>query len=295
MQRLELSAPSPKPSLKRCLPDQMTQSRSPKDFADVAAGDLIYQRLSAVAYASPGMARHRAREVDSCAFVAHVSDKKTGADAMVFTTPGEVVVAVRGTQKDYRDILTNLRFRREDIEGSGPTVGVHRGFRDQWLSIEDGIKSALEIEDIKDLPVVFTGHSLGGAIAGIGAFRLSHLPRVRGVVTFGAPRIGDKLFAEAMSGRVKVDRRYVLGADVVPIVPLLTMGFRHHVRPIYLTHKGIMIKDCPLWRELLGRAAALFSLDWSKGWTWCPVPTRLYTDHRIGGYGAAMSKARASS
>ena len=116
------------------------------------------------------------------------------------------------------------------------------------------------------LPVVVTGHSLGGALATLAAFELAasgydaaeagkqerqterlmaHTnafgaasapppppPRARalveGVRTFGSPRVGDILFAAAYRA-VLGDRtwRVTHAHDVVPSVPVRVMGFHH--------------------------------------------------------------------
>ena len=115
------------------------------------------------------------------------------------------------------------------------------------------------------MPVVLTGHSLGGALATLAAFELAASgydavplppretnaaaerlmaggaasappppppPRARalveGVRTFGSPRVGDILFAAAYRA-VLGDRtwRVTHAHDVVPSVPVRLMGFHH--------------------------------------------------------------------
>jgi pimeloyl-ACP methyl ester carboxylesterase len=155
-------------------------------------------------------------------------------------------------------------------------VRVHAGFLDSWRELRGDTFAALaDIANArfsrkgknKDarLPVVVTGHSLGGALATLAAFELaasgyetsrtsgstSVSPRnvdgvekgetpppppppprerafVAGVRTFGSPRVGDILFAAAYRA-VLGDRtwRVTHAHDVVPSVPVRMMGFHH--------------------------------------------------------------------
>ncbi len=256
--------------------------------AEGAAGDLIYQQLSAIAYRTETVARYTAGTFD-CSFVAHVHDEATGADAMVFTRKAEVIVAFRGTQRDYRDILTDLKFRRRQMmrRPEDPPVTIHRGFADQFLSIEFALRKAVEEQLETGHRLVVTGHSLGGALAIMACLHWQYIDRC---VTFGAPRAGDDVIADILNANSVERTRYVYGTDIVPIVPLIAMGYRHDLRADYLTRDGTLIQNCPLWREILGRLRGLFSTDWSEKWGVVPVPKRLFTDHRIGAYGAALAK-----
>lgn len=264
----------------------ITSGLFPATADTVVAGDLIYQRLSALAYGTEIDARIKAPAL-GFAFLQHVTDEATGADAMIFTNDKELVVAFRGTQRNYKDILTDLNFSLVDSVSPipGERFRVHRGFMAQWRGIRAEIRDTVSWRYRR---VVFTGHSLGGALAELASVELGIYAPV--CVTFGAPRVGDKSFTRVAKARNVTRRRYVFGADIVPIVPLMAMGFRHVARPIYLTRGRRAVHGCPIWRELIGRARSLLTLKWSAGWSWCPVPTRIYTDHRVGEYGGAMSR-----
>jgi len=74
--------------------------------------------------------------------------------------------------------------------------------------------------------LVVTGHSLGGALAAIFPALLAlHgeqdvLDRLLAVVTYGQPRVGDKVFADFLRARLRVEMlRVVYRYDVVPRVP----------------------------------------------------------------------------
>ncbi len=252
--------------------------------------DLVYQRLSAIAYQDEDTARINVIGL-GYKYIEHVHDPVTGADAIVVRNDCQIVIAFRGTQKNHADIITDLKFKKHEmmLTTGDRKIPVHRGFLAQWNSIKAELR-AIVCEASKNtsmIPVFVTGHSLGGALAILAAL---DWPWLEGCITFGAPRVGGKEIEYAIRRNEILHRRYVYGADVVPIVPLLAMGYRHDCRPIYLTRNAQAIRNCPLWRELIGRSRSLLSLDWSAGWSACPVPSRMFTDHRIGEYGHAMSQ-----
>lgn len=252
------------------------------------AADLVYQRLSAAAYDEPDAARFGVFHA-GYKLIAQVSDAGTGADAIVVKNENEVVVAFRGTEKNYADIMTDLKFKREPsiMTVNDEALSVHRGFLAQWRAIKDDLHIAVGVASSEgNLPVIVTGHSLGGALAVLATV---DWPWVQDCITFGAPRVGDAQIKSAVRKNQVRHRRYVFGADIVPVIPLLALGYRHDCSPIYLTRFCKPIRNCPTWREVIGRACALLSLKWCI-WSIWPVPARLFTDHRIDAYGEAMAR-----
>lgn len=162
----------------------------------------------------------------------HFADRD-GAQAYIFGSPSDIVVACRGTEpNDWNDVKADVNVLMVVAE----TVGrVHRGFKqevdDLWPQLED-----LIADDKRKL--WFTGHSLGGAMATISAGRcfLAHIPATpEGVYTFGAPRVGTKRYINS----VDVDlTRWVNNNDIVPRVPPTWMGYRHTGRRIYINTYG---------------------------------------------------------
>ena len=87
---------------------------------------------------------------------------------------------------------------------------VHSGFMYDFLQIWDEIEAAISALDI---PVFYTGHSLGGAFATLAA---SKRPP-EAVYGFGSPRVGDAAFADSLS-RIRL-YRVVNNQDIFATVP----------------------------------------------------------------------------
>ena len=166
-----------------------------------------------------------------------------------------IVVAFRGSEapntldglKDW--LLTNANNYLILPEGQSGTefaaagVGArfHRGFLDALAMIWQPLLTAVEeAQKIKERPLWITGHSLGGAIALLAAWRFQrNFLTVQEIVTFGAPMIGNdaaaRAFEQEFSGKIY---RYVDLNDVVPHLPsvsLLANAYQHCLNEVALS------------------------------------------------------------
>jgi triacylglycerol lipase len=86
-------------------------------------------------------------------------------------------------------------------------------------------------EHTKGQNVWFTGHSLGAALTTLAMGNASYANA--NLVTFGSPRVGNANFRDSFFCRLRqVEKvpflkRYVHGDDIVPEVPLESMGYVH--------------------------------------------------------------------
>ena len=113
-----------------------------------------------------------------------------------------------------------------DFVAAGVGTRFHRGFlsalHEIWTPLFRAVDAAqLELER----PLWVTGHSLGGAIALMSAWRFErNFLKVHQVYTFGAPMIGNPAAAEAFKnqfpGRIF---RYVDTRDPVPKLPAMSL------------------------------------------------------------------------
>lgn len=161
------------------------------------------------------------------------------------------VVAFRGT-KDPVDLITDISFLSAPFEpeqlsnswdpwgGAGKSKG-GLGWKDMTMEVHSGFLSSFESlrpqlsELLNPLPdatqLVFTGHSMGGALAQIASAFYSH--RRPHCVTFGAPSIGNAGFCKYLEdfvqpcGGLRVWNEY----DAVPYLALV-VGYEHAGIPI---------------------------------------------------------------
>ena len=122
----------------------------------------------------------------------------------------------RGTN-DLRNWLSNLNALPERWPVGGK---VHQGFVDVldkvWAEVEAAVAAW-------GGPVVYTGHSLGAALATLAASRRAPAA----LYSFGSPRVGDEAFGRTLD-HVPV-HRVVNSEDVVATVPpsIGSVEFRH--------------------------------------------------------------------
>lgn len=171
-------------------------------------------------------------------------DARLIASANTQTYVGEsgsaVVVAFRGSEnpatidglKDW--LLTNasnflvLPEGRigTDFAAAGVGARFHKGFMGALAEIWDPLSAAVDAaQKRRERPLWVTGHSLGGALALLAAWRFQQqFQAVHAVHTFGAPMVGNQKAAEAFQrefpGRIF---RYVDDLDLVPVLPAISL------------------------------------------------------------------------
>ena len=170
--------------------------------------------------------------------------------------PGELtgkflnIVAVPGTEK-MKDVEVDLRFQKVLFGGSVPSEFeqyaktekttsaqplVHKGFNDYTQTAfftpkEDG---SLGVDPLMDIiykdneELILTGHSLGGAVAVLLGTRMECMgipPGSIQVVTFGAPAVGNKTFANEYGNVVKHTRYTMSGDPVHGLLQFIKAGY----------------------------------------------------------------------
>ncbi len=156
-----------------------------------------------------------------------------GSQAYRFCNEHDVVLAFRGTEPtEWNDIKADANAVMAVV---GTLGNVHSGFNtevdDLWPVLEDWLRE-------KAIPVWFSGHSLGAAMATICAYRCkasSITGDLQELHTFGSPRVGCKRYVR--HAQIK-HYRWVHNNDVVTRVPPPWMGYRHCGDEIYLDRFG---------------------------------------------------------
>jgi triacylglycerol lipase len=160
--------------------------------------------------------------------------------AYVATDDANIVVAFRGSEgptsidglKDW--FLTNALNLLIVPEGplstefaaAGVGAKFHQGFVGAIGEIWPALLPKVEAQvAAKDRAVWVTGHSLGGALALLGAWLLKRkFVNVSEIATFGAPMVGNRIVSEAFNrefgGKIF---RYVNAPDPVPLLPMMSL------------------------------------------------------------------------
>jgi triacylglycerol lipase len=216
----------------------------PIDELSFLRRSLLFAELSAICYLSRAEAGRLAYRVGFPEIRYYDRD---GAQAYIFGNDDDRVVVCRGTEpNDWNDIRADLDLTKVVAETAGR---VHRGFKrevdDLWPRLEQALVN-------NRLPVWFTGHSLGGAMATICASRckLSHIEsNPRSLYTFGSPRVGNGRYVNYVHYEAY---RWVNNNDLVARVPPWWLGYRHKGQEVYLNAYG-EIRRLTAWQRTKDR------------------------------------------
>jgi triacylglycerol lipase len=216
----------------------------PRATSFSTANAQILAQASAVAYGTP----------ERCAKWAKVSGFTGALDffynhdtqGFVAESGDAIVVAFRGTEPN-RPMDWFVDFRATCDPWDHKDAGkVHSGFynalRNVWgVTLPNGEVLPRRLVNRGSKTIWITGHSLGGALAELCAAQalfVSRIP-VQGVYTFGQPRVGTKDFADAVNAKLGSGIfRFVNDRDIVPRVPLFSMGFCHYGSQRFFDHAG---------------------------------------------------------
>lgn len=171
---------------------------------------------SQLAYSPAAAVEQQARSwgFADCRFV-----EARAAQGFLASTASLVLVSFRGTESTA-DWLSNLRLQPQAVAGLGR---VHAGFWGQFSALREQLEELLQPR--RNLPILVTGHSLGGAIAVLAAATWAAERPLRVVYTFGQPAVAQPgaatTIGSLLAGR---HHRLVNDADIVPRVP---PGYRH--------------------------------------------------------------------
>lgn len=181
------------------------------------------------------------------------------AQALVISDAKVCVVAFRGSEMHWKDWARNFEATPTDIDG----LMVHTGFYDAYASLVRKLGNALYDHEAHSKAAILTGHSQGGAIAGIAAtVAWTAIPVV--TYTFNAPRFGGFAVREFLTDRRRRNYfRVEFGNDIVSRVPRFFRWKKFPLFPtlrrfydagchMYVTKEGEILRSpsrARLWRE----------------------------------------------
>jgi len=142
-----------------------------------------------------------------------------------------IYVVFRGSV-NVRNWIVDFLFPKKSVFKNYTGVEVAEGFLDAYEDLAPKVKRDVHklITDKNycyNCQVVVTGHSLGGALATLGAADLADEGYNVSSYTFGSPRVGNYNFSRLYGKLVPNTFRLVNNRDIVPTVPLVEMGFWH--------------------------------------------------------------------
>jgi V8-like Glu-specific endopeptidase len=166
----------------------------------------------------------------NCDFV-----EQDAAQGFLASSADLVLVCFRGTESTA-DWLSNLKVNPKAVNELGSSV--HAGFWGQFEALRPQLEHLMSPH--RQLPLLVTGHSLGGAIAALAAASWAASHNLQALYTYGQPAVArdralDQL-ADALAGRY---HRFVNDADIVPRVP---PGFRHAGHLLHFDSKGSLVR-----------------------------------------------------
>ncbi len=294
--------------------EQMQEFKKFASFDDKCFGysltnALWCARMSNLVYSDKAVVEAQVQEWGASVTFGEYTDRylKDGAEIIIDTQYAiayddrVAILAFRGTEKDrLDDFATDAKYQqvrapwREDESDEG--IRLHSGFAAAlhgtggaaWTQIGDALAAATK----KGQSLWITGHSLGGALALLAAYRVLEPGSgdsvkfdglsIGGVYTFGQPRVGNGKFAERMD--VLLPSRHfqvVNNRDIVPLIPLKSMDYKHSGRIIYFNELGQALIDPPVWYRGLDKLTLDFGKLKEKGF-------ETVKDHSMAGYVAAM-------
>jgi triacylglycerol lipase len=232
---------------------------------------LVFAHIAEITYNDPKAAKVKFKTIGYS--IVEFFDINNAQAYLLKSVDGAHVLSFRGTEvSEPSDVLADLKAGK-NVEPIGGKI--HVGFKEEINKLWPAIEKA--IANIDSLHV--TGHSLGAAMATIAAGRIQS--KVKALVTFGSPRVGNKEYVNCLS---ITHYRVQNNCDDVTKVPFLLMGFAHHGTHKYLNYHG-EFRDLTPWQQakdmVRSRAKA-----YVKGQKFLGV-----YDHMMANYIAKLEKA----
>ena len=171
------------------------------------------------------------------------------------------IVVFRGTDADDpTDIGDDADFILKDWQCGGK---VHTGFARALEEVRPALTNAVQA---MDMPILFTGHSLGAALATLAASLYKGTAKVA-LYTFGSPRVGNSAFVDTLAKAESY--RFRDCSDIVTRVPLPEMGYAHVGPARYIDRNGLIIinpSDVTVAEDMaVAESEYLFKDAWKKG------------------------------
>jgi hypothetical protein len=209
-----------------------------------------------------------------CKFFETTSEPNGGGSHAILALDGDnklAVLSFRGTDKDDpTDLADDLNALPQPWQPGGR---VHCGFAKALQDVWPEITAALQ--QVKDYRLLFTGHSLGAAMATLA----SSLQKPGALYTIGSPLVGDQAFADLL--KALDNHRYVDCCDLVTRVPPEVLGYVHIPGKIYYIDFNRNVQQIYPNDPYIDRDRTIAEEDYLKKYSWRigDVALRPLADH----------------
>ncbi|KAF2966725.1 hypothetical protein GQX73_g6821 [Xylaria multiplex] len=148
-----------------------------------------------------------------------------------------IVVSVRGSHS-IRNWITDLEFLQKDCSSLVSGCKVHSGFAKAWDEISAPVLAAVKVAKAANpaYRIVFTGHSLGGAVSSLGAAYARKAGLAVDIINYGSPRVGNAAFASFVSDQAGIEYRVTHLDDPVPRLPPIILNYAHTTPEYWLSN-----------------------------------------------------------
>ncbi len=169
------------------------------------------------------------------------SANKTDTQALLGRWNNDVVIAFRGTESKLSDWWTDANGAL--VSNTGGVGRIHNGFKAAADSVHKHVVRFIKNVAVPESRLYLCGHSLGGALALVTACRLAtdpSLPAIRGVFTYGSPRVGDAAYVDAYRATsigTKTTMWIATGDPVARVAPH-SFDYRHAVEKQFTLDQG---------------------------------------------------------
>ena len=180
----------------------------------------------------------------------------------VIETDRQTIVSYHGTQIDNRantkEVSRDFKIRKSIMSFGGQECGVHAGFKEEYEDSKVDLYKVLNKIESSN-PLVFSGHSLGGAVASIAALDASANGELKGkevgaVIIFGSPRVFFRSAAHLYNKLGISDKtvRIEQSGDPITKIPIKSLGYAHVGRKIKLDSKVGKTHSEAAYRSIAG-------------------------------------------
>ena len=178
--------------------------------------------------------------------VDYVNSTKAGTQGYVAVdhVGSRVLVGYRGS-KNFQNAVEDATFYLTKAPFGPSDIRVEKGFLEAYESVRIPTLAMIELAHANcgaNCSLLFTGHSLGGAMASLAAAEVAAAGKYQvQLYSYGSPRVGNKAWAAwahgalvASNGTVSLRMRRQL--DIVPAIPPRSIGYMHLPTEVWDKH-----------------------------------------------------------